>query len=105
MRSRVRITIGVATATIAILASTTAAIGHPTNDGSSKESGFDRVAEPVSPGGVPQERMSDIKCKGKAAGIFGCERVDLASFHPAERAGRQHLGQRRLGLDRPPDRA
>lgn len=87
MRSRARITIGVATATIAILASTTAAIGHPTNDGSGKEAGFDRVAEPVSPGGVPQERMSDIKCEDKTAGIFGCERVDLASFIPLSELG------------------
>ena len=33
-----------------------------------KEAGFDRLAEPVSPGGVPQQRLSGIKCTDDMAG-------------------------------------
>lgn len=35
---------------------------HPTHYGSGKEAGFDRVLEEVSPGGVPMERMSYVRC-------------------------------------------
>jgi choice-of-anchor B domain-containing protein len=55
---------------------------HPTHDGSGKEAGFDRVLEDVSPGGVPMERMSDIRCEDQMAGIFPCHKVDLRSFVP-----------------------
>ena len=36
----------------------------------------------VSPGGVPYEAMSDIRCEDGMAGIFPCHKVDLASFTP-----------------------
>jgi choice-of-anchor B domain-containing protein len=71
-----------ALATTALVATTLPATGHPTHDGSGKEAGFDRVAEEVSPGGVPQERMSDIRCEDGQAGIFPCHKIDLESFVP-----------------------
>lgn len=71
-----------ATGALAVLAAVLPAGAHPTHDGSGKEAGFDRVAEEVSPGGVPQERMSDIRCEDGMASIFPCHRVDLASFLP-----------------------
>jgi choice-of-anchor B domain-containing protein len=40
------------------------------------------VMEDVSPGGVPYEAMSDLRCRGGKAGIFPCHKVDLASFTP-----------------------
>jgi hypothetical protein len=86
MHSRSRLAIAAAACAAAVLATTTAS-GHPVHDGSGKEAGFDRVAEEVSPGGVPQERLSDLKCKGKSAGIFPCHRVDLASFVPLSELG------------------
>jgi choice-of-anchor B domain-containing protein len=55
---------------------------HPTHDGSGKEAGFDTVIENPSPGGVPMERMSDIRCEDQKAGIFPCHRTDLKSFIP-----------------------
>jgi choice-of-anchor B domain-containing protein len=70
-----------------LLASMTAASGHPTHDGSGKEAGFDRVAEDVSPGGVPQERMSDVRCEDGMAEIFPCHQIDLASFMPLSELG------------------
>ena len=87
MRSRARITLAVAASAAAVLATTTVATGHPTHDGSGKEAGFDRAVEDVSPGGVPQERMSDIKCEDDMAGIFPCHKVDLASFMPLSELG------------------
>jgi choice-of-anchor B domain-containing protein len=36
----------------------------------------------VSPGGVPYEALSDIRCEDGMAGIFPCHKVDLASFMP-----------------------
>lgn len=87
MRSRARFTLAAVSSAALVMAAATTAVSHPTHDGSGKEAGFDRVAEEVSPGGVPQERMSDIKCKGKSAGIFGCHRVDLASFVPLTELG------------------
>lgn len=72
-----------ATAVSAVLAATALpALGHPTHDGSGKESGFDRVAEAVSPGGVPQVPQSDVRCEDGMAGIFPCHKIDLASFLP-----------------------
>jgi len=69
-------------ATVALVAAGQAALGHPTHDGSGKEAGFDHVAEDVSPGGVPQEPLSDIRCEDGMAGIFPCHKIDLASFVP-----------------------
>jgi len=74
-------------ATAAVLGATTAATGHPTHDGTGKEAGFDLVVEDVSPGGVPQERMSDIRCEDGMAEIFPCHKVDLASFLPLSELG------------------
>lgn len=87
MRSRARYILAAAASAALVMTGTTAAVSHPTHDGSGKEAGFDRVAEEVSPGGVPQERMSDITCTGKTAGIFDCHRVDLASFLPLSELG------------------
>ena len=71
-----------AAAAAVLLGATTAAYAHPTHDGSGKEAGFDLVAEPVSPGGVPMERMGPQRCEDGKAGIFPCHKVDLASFIP-----------------------
>jgi choice-of-anchor B domain-containing protein len=87
MRSRARVYFAVAASAALIVASTNAAIGHPTHDGSGKEAGFDRVAEEVSPGGVPQERQSNVRCEDDMAGIFPCHKVDLASFVPLNELG------------------
>ena len=87
MRSRARMVIAAAACAAATLSTASTATGHPVHDGSGKEAGFDRVAEPVSPGGVPQERLSSIKCTDDKAGIFPCHRVDLASFVPLSELG------------------
>lgn len=80
MRRPARLSITAIAATVALIGATTASFAHPTHDCSDKEAGFDRVAEDVSPGGVPQERMTNIRCKGKKAGIFPCHKVDLTSL-------------------------
>ncbi|HEU4514673.1 MAG TPA: choice-of-anchor B family protein [Nocardioidaceae bacterium] len=82
MRVRTKAAIAAISTTAAVLAATVPANGHPTHDGSGKEAGFDLVAEEVSPGGVPQERITDVRCEDGMAGIFPCQRVDLASFVP-----------------------
>jgi choice-of-anchor B domain-containing protein len=82
LRPLTRATLAGLAATSALLAASVPATGHPTHDGSGKEAGFDRVAEDVSPGGVPQERQSDIRCDDGMAGIFPCHKIDLASFVP-----------------------
>ncbi|HEX2177160.1 MAG TPA: choice-of-anchor B family protein [Nocardioidaceae bacterium] len=87
MRPGIRLAIATITTGAAVLASTTVAVGHPTHDGSGKEAGFDRVAEAVSPGGVPQERMSDVRCEDGMAAIFACHKIDLASFVPLSELG------------------
>lgn len=43
---------------------------------------YDGVVQDPSPGGVPMEAMSDVRCRGGKAGIFPCHKVDLASFTP-----------------------
>lgn len=43
---------------------------------------YDGVVDDISPGGVPMEAMSDIRCEDGMAGIFPCHKVDLASFTP-----------------------
>lgn len=55
---------------------------HPEHDGSGKEVGFDRVQEEVSPGGVPMERMTNLRCEDGMAGMFPCHKVDLKAFLP-----------------------
>lgn len=82
MKKPSRMTLAAAAAATALVATALPALAHPTRDGSGKEAGFDKVAEDVSPGGVPQERMSDIRCEDGMAGIFPCQQVDLASFIP-----------------------
>jgi len=78
------LSLAAAAAATALVATALPALAHPTHDGSGKEAGFDQVAEDVSPGGVPQERMSDIRCEDGMADIFPCHKVDLASFIPLE---------------------
>ncbi|MGC5584625.1 choice-of-anchor B family protein [Ornithinimicrobium sp. W1665] len=75
----------VGTLTLGLAAGT--ATAHPDHDGSGKESGFDRVVEDVSPGGVPMERMTDVRCEDQMAGIFPCHKVDLSSFLPLTEMG------------------
>jgi choice-of-anchor B domain-containing protein len=60
---------------------------HPDHDGSGKEAGFDTVIENPSPGGVPMQRMSDIRCEDQMAGIFSCHKTDLKSFVPLTEFG------------------
>ena len=81
-----RAAVAAVTGVVAMLAAAPA-LGHPTHDGSGKEAGFDLVAEDVSPGGVPQERMTDLRCEDGMAGIFGCHKIDLASFMPLTELG------------------
>jgi hypothetical protein len=87
MRHVTRTALAAGAAALAMIAAGGTATGHPTHDGSGKEAGFDRVQEQVSPGGVPQERMTDIRCKGHRAGIFPCHKIDLASFVPLKELG------------------
>jgi choice-of-anchor B domain-containing protein len=82
MRYRTRAALAAVASTAALLAAAQVASAHPTHDGQGKEAGFDQVAEEVSPGGVPQERMTDIRCEDGMAGIFPCHKIDLASFVP-----------------------
>ncbi len=82
MRNRSRAAVAALAAIGALLGATQSASGHPTHDGSGKEAGFDLVSEDVSPGGVPQERMTDVRCEDDMAGIFPCHKIDLASFVP-----------------------
>jgi choice-of-anchor B domain-containing protein len=84
MQLRTKAAVAAISAAAAVLAATLPASGHPTHDGSGKEAGFDLEAEQVSPGGVPQERMTDLRCEDGAAGIFPCHKVDLASFMPLD---------------------
>ena len=82
MKKSSRLSLFAAAAAAALVASALPALAHPTHDGTGKETGFDQAAEDVSPGGVPQERMSDVRCEDGMAGIFPCQQVDLASFIP-----------------------
>jgi choice-of-anchor B domain-containing protein len=82
MRHKTRAAVAALATTAALLAGTQTATGHPTHDGTGKEAGFDLVREEVSPGGVPQERMSRIRCEDGQAGIFPCHKIHLASFMP-----------------------
>lgn len=66
------------------------ALAHPGHDlenpGTSPLKGrtYTGVVEDVSPGGVPMEAMSDVRCEDGMAGIFPCHKVDLASFMPLQ---------------------
>ena len=82
MKRPVHLILAAAAAALALVATTTSALAHPTHDGTGKEAGFDLVREDVSPGGVPQERQSDVRCEDGMAGIFPCHKVDLKSFLP-----------------------
>jgi choice-of-anchor B domain-containing protein len=82
MRHKTRAAVAALATAAALLAATQTASGHPTHDGTGKEAGFDLFSEEVSPGGVPQERMSDIRCEDGMADIFPCQKIDLASFVP-----------------------
>jgi choice-of-anchor B domain-containing protein len=84
MRLTTRAALTALAASTAMLVATLPATGHPTHDGSGKEAGFDLEAEEVSPGGVPQERMTDLRCEDGMAGIFPCHKIDLASFVPLD---------------------
>jgi choice-of-anchor B domain-containing protein len=84
MRLTTRAALTALAASTAMLVATLPATGHPTHDGSGKEAGFDLESEEVSPGGVPQERMTDLRCEDGMAGIFPCHKIDLASFVPLD---------------------
>lgn len=81
-RRRIATLAALAAASLALGLGATTAGAHPDHDGSGKESGFDRVVEEVSPGGVPLERMTDVPCEDQMAGIFPCHKVDLSAFMP-----------------------
>ncbi len=92
MRSRTRIVLAAAMTLAVIIATVgvgqSAVSAHPAHDleggvrAPTKGRTYDGVVDPVSPGGVPMEAMSDIRCTGGTAGIFPCHKVDLASFLP-----------------------
>ena len=79
----------VAVASLGLLITATTAAAHPTHkEGEGKAAGFDLVQEAISPGGVPQEPMSDLRCEdGLAGGLFPCHKVDVASFTPLKDLG------------------
>ncbi|MFC5381408.1 choice-of-anchor B family protein [Aquipuribacter nitratireducens] len=64
------------------------ASGHPVHDFGGdattvlKGTNYTGVVEDVSPGGVPMEAQSGVRCEDGMAGIFPCHKVDLASFTP-----------------------
>ena len=80
-----------AAAAIVALGATAIGIGasaHPAHDLSGeigamyKGRAYDGIVDEVSPGGVPMEALSDVRCEDGMAGIFPCHKVDLASFLP-----------------------
>ncbi|MFC5730590.1 MULTISPECIES: choice-of-anchor B family protein [Nocardioides] len=81
-RTLVATAVGAVVGVLGIGALTAPGEAHPNHDGSGKEAGFDLVTESPSPGGVPMERMSDIRCEDQMAGIFPCHKTDLKSFIP-----------------------
>ena len=87
MKSRTRIGT-IAAAAIAITAVGVTASAHPAHDfeggiqSPMKGRTYDGVVDAVSPGGVPMEALSDVRCEDGMAGIFPCHKVDLASFTP-----------------------
>ncbi|WP_153398455.1 choice-of-anchor B family protein [Ornithinicoccus halotolerans] len=80
--SRIRTGVAAGLGVLALAAGTLSAQAHPEHDGTGKEVGFDRVVEDVSPGGVPMERMTDVRCEDGLADIFPCHKIDLMSFVP-----------------------
>lgn len=87
MRTTTRTLTSLAGASALAVALAGIGFAHPVHDGSGKEAGFDTVREEVSPGGVPQERMTNLRCKGGMAGIFPCHKVDLEAFVPLSEMG------------------
>jgi choice-of-anchor B domain-containing protein len=92
MRASRRLLAGLAA--IAMIASLqAAALAHPGHDlenpGTSPLKGrtYTGVVDDVSPGGVPMEALSDVRCEDGMAGIFPCHKVDLASFTPLQDMG------------------
>ncbi|MBY5164510.1 choice-of-anchor B family protein [Salsipaludibacter albus] len=89
-RNRRRTISAVAMAAALLVGSQLAATAHPAHDFEDntnnplKGRGYDGVVDPVSPGGVPMEAMSDVRCEDGMAGIFPCHKVDLASFTPLQ---------------------
>ena len=72
-----------AAAAAALLATALPAAAHdPAEMDSLKGRSYTGVVGDVSPGGVPMEAMSDIRCEDGMAGMFPCHKVDLASFTP-----------------------
>ncbi|SOC57974.1 choice-of-anchor B family protein [Ornithinimicrobium cerasi] len=88
MRSKLTVALG-GLAAVAMMAATHVPVSaHPAHDLSNpgtmplKGRTYDGVVDAVSPGGVPMEAMSDVRCEDGMAGIFPCHKVDLASFTP-----------------------
>ena len=87
MRHR-RIGLVSAFVTIMMIASAAPTMAHDTGEfgerpEASKGRSFDvKLDGHISPGGVPLEPLSDIRCEDGMAGIFPCHKVDLASFTP-----------------------
>ena len=84
------IKLGVAVAAMAVTV-TTVGVGagaHPAHDfdggiaAPMKGRTYTGIIEDVSPGGVPMEALSDVRCEDGLAGIFPCHKVDLAAFMP-----------------------
>lgn len=70
MSTHLKAFVTTAAAALLVGVSSLTATAHPEHDGSGKEAGFDLVIEDVSPGGVPAERISDVRCEDDMAGIF-----------------------------------
>lgn len=75
-------------AVLALIVAGNPASAHPVHDFGGetltvlKGRTYDGHVDDVSPGGVPMEALSGIRCEDGMAGIFPCHKVDLASFLP-----------------------
>ena len=85
---RIRWTVAAAIVGLGSTVVGTTVSAHPAHDLSGeigtmyKGRAYDGVVDAVSPGGVPMEALSDVRCEDGMAGIFPCHKVDLASFLP-----------------------
>ena len=80
MRST-KVVFSIVTLSVAVFSSVVDA--HPVEEGVSlKGAHYDGHVGEVSPGGVPMEPLSNIRCEDGFAGIFPCKKVDLMSFTP-----------------------
>ncbi len=95
--TRARRSLAAAAALGLLLVTAGTAQAHPAHDFEDVTSNplkgrqYTGVVGEVSPGGVPMEALSDVRCEDGMAGIFPCHKVDLASFTPLQDMGSTFL--------------